>query len=179
MDPGTAALMVGGTRLFFDIWKEWRDGRKQKKGIVAGPTGEFVPVPITDHGFSVEHMDFLFDEDFDTHPIKIQGAFVSDLDFIEFAEILLDDEDKRIVMMVKDEVTSNVYFFEFEFDGFELDLWPGTYSFYVFIIDPFDDEVLGIGYPDFGTDEDPNPIQLSGEGYLDGDFIIFDADEFL
>ena len=176
MDPGTTAFMLGGTRLLFDVWKEWRNGRKQKQGIVLDPYGNSVEIPTTDHGFTVEYFDFLLNENCAAQPIQIQGEFIADIDFIEYADIILDDEDKRVIMLIIDEETDYVYIYEFEFDGFEINLWPGLYSFYIFIIDPIDDEVIGVGYPDFGTEEDPNPIQLSGEGLLEGDFIIFDAD---
>ena len=179
MDPGTVALVLGGTRIVFDVWKEWRNGRKQKQGIILDANGNSLQIPTTYQGFTVEDFDFLHHDEYAAQPIQIQGKFVADVDFIEFTEIFLDDEDKRVIMLILDAETDYVYIYEFEFDGFEIDLWPGLYSFYVLIIDPFEDEVIGIGYPDFGDDEDPNPIQLSGVGLLEGDFVIYDTDELL
>jgi len=45
-------------------------------------------------------------------------------------------------------------------------------------MDPILDEVFGIGYPASDDVQDPNPVDITGEGLLELDFTVFDADDF-
>ena len=69
---------------------------------------------------------------------------------------------------------------EFDFDGYAMAFYPGVYSLYADIIDPDEDDVLAVGFPDdVGDQQDPNPVSLDGAGPLLMNFILFDADEEL
>lgn len=109
-------------------------------------------------------------------PILLSGSFLADSKFANYTDILLHPQDRRVLVLIVDGETSEVLLCEFDFDGYAIRLWPGTYLLYAFILDPEDNELLGFGYPASPGLDDPNPCILQGEGPLNIDFAVFDSE---
>ena len=56
MDPGSAALVLGGTRLLYDVWKDWRIDRKEKQGMVLDAQGHFEMIPTNANSSVVQRL---------------------------------------------------------------------------------------------------------------------------
>lgn len=166
---GKVAEIVG------DVWQDYRTGRQVRQGTAVSPQGYYREIPNVSGVLSIPESNFV--QIIEEAPILLTGKFIAEESFVDFTEILLDEEEKQVVVLVVDNETEDVYFFEFDFDGYAISLWPGYYSFYAFIVDPILDEVLGFGYPFFEDLDDPNPIIIGGEGLLEVDLFIFDADD--
>jgi len=179
MDLLTAAVTVVGPtigKILSDVWSDYRTGRQMRLGVAVDSQGDQKRLPMVNGYLSVPDSDFI-EPAADENPIYMNGCFFADEDFADLADILLEDEEKWVVMLVADEDTQDAYFFEFSFDRYAISLWPGNYSFYAFIVDPLLDEVMAFGYPASDAMDDPNPIVLSGQGGLSLDFVLFDIDE--
>ena len=181
MDLISAGVMVLGpvvTKVLKDVWDDWRREPNARRGLVYDTEGQWEEIPNVSGLLSVSDTDFFDLPDEDEPPILITGEFIGDEEFVEYTDLMLDEEKKRVVMMILDDETEDMYFYEFGFNGFAISLWPGSYSFYAFIIDPILDEVMGIGYPNSASFEDPNPVSVKGEGFINKDFLIFDIEDF-
>jgi len=159
-----------------DVWQDYRTGRQVRQGTAVNPQGYYREIPNVSGVLSIPESDFV-QIDYEEAPILLTGQFIAEESFADFADIFLDEKEKQIIVLSVDQETENVYFFEFDFDGYAISLWPGYYLFYAFIVDPILDEVLGFGYPLSGDMDDPNPIVIDGEGLLEVNFFIFDADD--
>ncbi|UCD82829.1 MAG: hypothetical protein JSW26_15765 [Desulfobacterales bacterium] len=159
-----------------DVWEDYRTGRKIRQGIAVNPQGYYRDIPNVSGTMSVPESNFVQIERGEA-PILLTGQFIAEESFVDFTELILEEEEKLVIVLAADQETQDVYFFEFAFDGYAISLWPGCYSFYAFIVDPILDDVLGFGYPGSEDLDDPNPIIISGTGLLEVNFIIFDADD--
>jgi hypothetical protein len=166
---------VGGTiwDTMIQIYEDWREGRGRRLAVAIDTYGGVETLP--------EYEGLLFapvshEEQFE-ELIVLTGAFLADEFLAEFADLILEHEEKIVLLLAIDEETGEVLLAAFDFDGYAMAFWPGLYSLYAFIIDPMEDDFLAIGYPDSGDLRDPNPIELSGSGDLAIDFILFELDE--
>lgn len=176
MDLLTAVVTLVGPavgKMIQDVWQDYRTGRQTRLGIAVNSQGFQTEIPNVLGVLSIPNSNFVEEE----APILLTGEFIGEESFVEFAHIFLEEEEKRVVVLVIDQEAEDVYFFEFGFDGYAIGLWPGYYSFYALIVDPILDDVLGFGYPLSEELNDPNPVVVRGEGSLEIDFILFDADE--
>jgi hypothetical protein len=179
MDPVTALVTVFGpvaAKALTDIWGDFRSRSNagQSLGIVASSQGYEKEIPLIGGSFAVPTVYRRMDQ---LSPLLLEGQFIGDESFIDFADIVLDEEEKSIIIIAIDQETGDSYFFEFGFDGYAISMWPGNYILYAFILAPIFDDVIGFGYPFFEDLEDPNPIEFGGGGKLEMDFIIFDVSE--
>lgn len=105
---------------------------------------------------------------------------MADENFREDLHNFLYESEKIIYLLAIDQLTANIFFFEFDFNGYSIQLWPGSYSFYAFIINPLADNTIGIGYPMLnGAHQDPNPVLFHEEGLFEMNFIIFDTEDYV
>lgn len=167
---GKVAQIIG------DIWQDYRTSRQVRQGTAVNPQGYYREIPNLSGVLSIPKSGFAQIE-YEEAPVLLTGRFIAEESFVDFTEILLDEEEKQVIVLTIDENTGDIYFFEFDFAGYAISVWPGCYSFYAFIVDPILDEVLGFGYPCSEDLDNPNPITISGEGLLEIDFFIFDADD--
>ncbi len=156
-----------------DIWQDYRTGRQARQGIAVNSQGYYREIPDLAGALSIPRTGVPIEP-----PVLLTGRFVAEEFFVDLTDLFLDEEEKRVVILTVDENREEIYFFEFDFTGYAIRLWPGCYSFYAFIVDPILDEVLGCGYPYSEGLDDPNPILIGGTGLLEVDFFIFDADDF-
>lgn len=196
MDLLTAITTVGTivgpavVKIIQDVWDDYRAGRRTRQGMVVDPGGMQREMPYLPGAVDGPYQDWddfdtepLYDEPayaeplYDEPPILMRGRFLFEDSFADWADLLLEQEEKWIMFLAVDQESGEVYFFDFDFEGYAISLWPGLYSFYAFVVDPVLDDVLAFGYPGSDDWEDPNPIALSGEGILDVDFYVFDAAE--
>ena len=179
MDLITAIVAVAGPptgKIIYDVWQDLRGRRKGQMGIATNQWGVQSEIPNVSGVLSVTDSDFAsaFDEQM---PISLKGQFIATDDFVEFAELYLEEEEKWVIVLVVDQETGDVFTFTFDFDGYAIELWPGLYSIYAFIVDPILDDVLGLGYPLSEDSYDPNPVVASGQGQVEIDIILFGEDE--
>lgn len=180
MDLITAITSTVGpavSRIIGDIWQDYRTGRQMRNGMAVNAQGDYKTVPNDSGIMSIPDSGFI------VHPeeeasILLTGQFIAEESFIDFTDILLDEEDQQVVVLLTDIRTGDVYFFGFDFDGYAIRLWPGDYSLYAYIVDPIDDETLGFGFPLWDGIGDPNPITIQGFGSLGIDFFIYDVEDF-
>ena len=161
-----------------DLWDDYRSKGKQKQGALVTQQGDWQPIPSTAGVLTAPSLAYAGMPVIEPS-ILVTGEFLADEFVADMADLLLDYEDQVVLLLVVNENTGDVYFCEYDFDGYALSLWPGTYSLYAFIVDPILDELLGLGFPDSGYIKDPNPLYLSGEGILDLDFLILDPEDIV
>jgi hypothetical protein len=166
---------VGGTiwETMIQAYDDWREGRSRRLAIAIDPYGAVEMLPEQE-GLLIGTVSH--EEQFE-ESIVLRGRFLADDFFAEFADLILEHDEKIVLLVAIDEETGEVLLAAFDFYGYAMALWPGVYSLYAFIIDPILDDFLAIGYPDWGDLQDPNPIELSGSGDLPMDFVLFDVDE--
>jgi len=182
--------MIGGivgpvaTRILQDVWQDWRAGRKLRQGMAVSAQGDRQAIPSESGVLNISETESP-QLPLEEPPILVTGAFVADESFAgDVDELTSDDGDARIVLVILDQGSESdngpesVYFCQFDFDGYAISLWPGTYSFYAFIIHPASDQIFGIGYPVSNGFGDPNPITIDGEGTFAMDFYILDPNEY-
>ncbi|MDJ0754486.1 MAG: hypothetical protein QNJ45_13265 [Ardenticatenaceae bacterium] len=150
---------------------DWQRGRHQRLSMAITPSGG-VQYLQQDQVRGTTYQQGSY-----AQPIVLSGIFAADDFFVEYTDAILEHDEKVVLLFAFDEETGEVFLSEFPFDGYMLPIWPGVYSLYAFIVDPLLDDLLAIGYPAWGELDDPNPIELTGFGPLDMDFILFDADE--
>jgi hypothetical protein len=160
-------------KIITEIWQDSRSRSNygQSVGIVASRQGYKENIPTEEGIFDVPTA---YRQVYEQAPLLLEGQFIGDESFIDFADIILNEEEKIVVIIAIDQETGDSYFFEFGFDGYAISMWPGNYLFYAFIVAPILDDVLGYGYPCFEDLQDPNPIGFREGGNLEMDFIIFD-----
>ena len=118
---------------------------------------------------------------FRARPINMWGEF-----FIgDSLEWLRGDEVPMVLIVesLADSGFGQVSLFLSSIDGYSVDLIPGYYYIYAFLLDPeassiLDAEIVAIGYPDLDSEDDPNPVELTGEGELKLDLMFFDRVDF-
>ena len=180
----TLAGRVGGA-----IWdtaaqaiEDWQQGRSMRQGgqlslsISANGRQNIIP---TQNGV-MQAAPYLSNMYPQIPPIHLGGRFYADPDFVDYAEDILDNEEKEVLILIVDEDTDEFVVGSFSFTGYSISVPAGLYTVYAFIIDPLLDEFLAIGYPIMGRSEaDPNPIELTGSGPLQLDFMLYEdlADE--
>ena len=108
--------------------------------------------------------------------IHITGQFIGEESFVDFAQTRSDGTNNSVFLLVIDQETNDSAFGEANFEGYDISLPPGQYSFYAFIIDLENDEVLGFGYPYSDDMNDPNPLTLQDTG-TEMNFLIKSIDE--
>jgi hypothetical protein len=114
-------------------------------------------------------------------PVTIRGEFL--LDRTLYRGLTGDEAVLVLVVEVVPWSEGRVYLFDFDLDGYQIQVWPGEYSLYTLVLDPLspsllDAEVLGWGYPyDDGDNLDPNPLRIHGSGLLRLDMGVFYPNE--
>lgn len=158
--------------------EDWQTGRRQRLqgqlslSVRAG--GRQATVPVQDG--VMQAAQYMATPAPGWEPIYLGGAFYADPSFIDFAEDILDHDEKVVLLFVQDEYSGDVVVGSFDFIGYSIALPPGSYSMYAFIVDPILDELLALGYPRQRHLQDPNPIDLIGPGPLRLDFVLFETE---
>ena len=152
-------------------YSDWRVGRNKRLAVSFNQQGT-VDALLEQEGIYLGSSHGVSN----IEPVILNGIFLADSSLAEYVEALLDHDEKVVLLFIYDEQTGEVFLLQADFDGYEMGLWPGLYSLYAYIIDPLEDEVLAIGFPDWGDLEDPNPIQFEGSGPFPLDFVLFDPD---
>ncbi len=170
-----------GTKVGDKIWKiakqaykDWVGGRRQRLAMAINPQGGIELLPEDDGVL----LGTVYNE-MDVAPIVLNGTFLADESFADDVDCILENEDKVVLLFACDEETGEVLLAVFDFEGYAIELWPGIYSLYTYIIDPEEDEVLALGFPNQGDLRDPDPVALEGSGMLSMDFILFEIDDDL
>ena len=171
----TLGVKIGGTiwNAVTQAYDDWQKGRSDRLAMTFRPDGG---VDLLSENEGVLWTRGRVENQVE-QPIILNGAFIADESFIDYIEAILDNEDKVVLIFAVDEETGEVSITEFGFDGYIMAFWPGTYSFYAFIIDPEVDDILAVGYPASRDQEDPNPIMLEGSGNLPLDFVLFEVED--
>jgi hypothetical protein len=185
MDPATAlGLVWTGVQIVKgvqDIWNKWQQdrGTGTPQGLAFNSQGGMQEIPNVSGVLSVPdaRSGYIASQE---PPVTVGGDFLLEesLDWLRGDEFVL-----LLVLEESYESFGEFYLFDFDFNGYAVSLWPGDYSFYTFVLDPesptmFDSEILAVGYPDFEELADPNPISVSGYGYVDMDMLVFDREAF-
>lgn len=168
-----------GTKIGNTVWNkaaqaygDWRTGRNNRLAVTIDSQGLQTIIPKEDFVWGAVYENVYVEQ-----PLILAGGFVADGGLIDLIDEILEHDERTVLIFSIDEETEEVILAEFDFDGYAIPYWPGVYSLYAFIIDPVLDEILAIGYPDWGDLQDPNPIALQGTGTLELDFVLFDAEE--
>ena len=106
-------------------------------------------------------------------PSIMEGTFLSEDSFSDLAYFYSED-GKVIAMLVVDLDAGEVSWLFFDFDGYAINIGPGNYLIYAFIVDPNTEEMLGFGYPCLDDLEDLNPLCIPCGEELKLDFILSD-----
>ena len=178
MDLLAAAAVTFGPlvhRMPRPLWDAYRTGYSVHQGTAVNAQGGWKDIPYRAGSLSVAVFEPMRPAEAKT-PICVTGQFTANESFVALANILLEEEEKKVLLILVDQETEDVYFLAYGFDGYALQLWTGTYACYAFIVDPIGDEVLGMGYPRSGNLEDVNPITLAGAGPVQMDFMIVDVE---
>ena len=176
MDLVAAAAVTLGPlahRMPRSLWEAYRTGYPVHQGTAVNAQGDCEDIPHRAGSLSIAALERMRPADAKS-PICVTGQFTADEPFAALANILLEEEEKKVLLILVNQATEDVYFLAYGFDGYALQLWPGTYACYAFIVDPIGDEVLGVGYPRSDGLEDVNPITLAGPVQMD--FTIFDVE---
>lgn len=110
--------------------------------------------------------------------LSIDGRF--------FISEALDDwieGDERVFIFAFEEDSAQLqplYLFEADPEGYYINVLPGVYSIYGLVFEPgpvdlLNAAIIGFGYPYLGSEEDPNPLEITGSGTLD--MILFHRKE--
>lgn len=178
MDLLAAAAVTFGPlahRMPRSLWDEYRTGYPVHQGTAVNAQGNREDIPYRAGSLSVAALERMRPAEAKAL-ICVTGQFTADESFVALANILLEEEEKKVLLILVDQATEDVYFLAYGFDGYVLQLWTGTYACYAFIVDPIGDEVLGVGYPRSDDLEDVNPITLTGPGPVQMDFMIVDVE---
>lgn len=172
----TLSAKAGGTiwNVVKQAYADWQQGRTKRLAMAINPQGGIELLPEDDGVL----LGTVYLEK-DVEPIVLNGTFLADESFADYVDCILENEDKVVLLFACDEETGEVLLAAFDFEGYEIAFWPGIYSLYTYIIDPEEDEVLALGFPNRGDLRDPNPVALEGSGMLSMDFILFEIDDDL
>jgi len=162
-----------------EIWNKLKGPSGAQQGLIVHPQGTVEPISRQSGVLSIPQTPSSY-QTTDELPISLSGDFLLEesLDWLRGNEVIL-----LFVFDESYESRGDFYLFSFDFDGYAIQIQPGDYSFYVFILDPEaptmpEAEILAVGYPNLGEITDPNPITLSGYGGLGMDMLVFDRDMF-
>lgn len=106
---------------------------------------------------------------------SMAGSFMPVDDFNDIAYSYSED-GKLIAMLVLDLDADEVSWLFFDFNGYAINIGPGNYLVYIFIVDPITEEMFGFGYPCLDDLEDLNPLHIPGGEELELDFILCDIE---
>jgi hypothetical protein len=183
MDPATAiGVVLTGVQIVKgvqDIWLKWQQNREEPQGLAFNAQGGMQEIPNVSGVLSVPNVRTSSSPSQEP-PVTVGGDFLLEesLDWLYGDEIVL-----LLVLDENYETYGEFYLFDFDFNGYSVSLWPGDYSFYALVLDPesptlFEAEIMAVGYPDFDELQDPNPISVSGYGYVEMDMLVFDREAF-
>ncbi len=171
MDIFSAILTVVGSaaaQVLKDVYQDWQTGRKVRKGVAVDAQGN-QQIIVNVSGVLAGHDSTIFRQNREDVPTFVSGIFTFE---DNFSKLLIADNKPLIILLIMDQETHDIYFYQFDLNGYAISLWTGIYSFYVLMVDPLQDKVIGVGYPFPDSSSDANPIIISDEVPFSMDFLI-------